>query len=245
MEITFAYVDGDDKSINYLDINTAENETIKIGQLIPIELTDETVIEREVIAIRIWQENSDKKGGKMVSVDSVSGDESCEVEVHDIKGHVQTTSMPSPAEMRRLNAMKNVMPFKEIKGGTESIYDHIDKNYKVPKKVIAYLQTTQPHMVSMGIYKHPFKDKELVGPYFYTDGEYYWDRDAWKYVMKYHVTLPKDFIDKVMSEEGTAFLDKCAKSNNSWSKTIKEWKDQPNSLCLMPDNAGDLSLEDF
>jgi hypothetical protein len=59
------------------------------------------------------------------------------------------------------------------------------------------------------------------------------------------VTLPQDFIDKVMSDEGTAFLEKCSENDNSWSKTIKEWKKKPNQLCLMPDDAGDLSLDDF
>ena len=242
MEITFSAVD---ENRTILFIKTDENETIKVGQIISIELTDETVIEREITAIRQWKENSNKKRGKMISVDSVSNGESCEVDVYDIDGHVQTTSMPSPAEMRRMAAMKKLMPFKEIKAGHESIYDHIDENFVVPKKVIAYLQTTQPHLVCMGLYKHPFKDKTLCGPYWYTDGEYIWDRDAWKYVLKYHVTLPQNFIDKVMSDEGTAFLEKCAESDNSWSKTIKEWKKQPNTLCLMPDDAGDLSLDDF
>ena len=107
------------------------------------------------------------------------------------------------------------MPYKEIKGGEESIYDHVDETFAVPQKVIAYLQTTQPHVVCLGMYKHPFKEMELSGPYWYNDGEYCWDRDTWKYVLKYHVTLPQDFIDKVMSEKGTAFLDKCAGSDNS------------------------------
>jgi hypothetical protein len=34
--------------------------------------------------------------------------------------------------------------------------------------------------------------------------------DTWKYVLKYHVTLPKEFIDHVMSEEGIAFMEWCA-----------------------------------
>ena len=245
MKITFTAVDAYDERRNLLSIKTDKNETILVGQMIPIELTDETTIEREIKAIRQWKEGRRNKRGQWVSVDSVPGGQSCEVEVYDIDGQVQTTSMPSPAEMRRLEAMKNVMPFKEIKGGEESIYDHIDENFVAPQKVIAYLQTTQPHLVCMGLYKHPFKDTILSGPYWYTDGEYYWDRDAWKYVLKYHVTLPQDFIDKVMSEEGTAFLEKCAQSNNSWSKIIGDWKKQPNPLCLMPDDAGDLSLEDF
>ena len=245
MKIIFAAVDANHKSRTLLSIKTDAGETLRVGQIIPIERTDQTVIEREIKAICQWKENSLKKRREWVSVDSVSGNQSCEIEVYDIDDHVQTASMPSPTEMRRMAALKNVMPFKEIKGGEESIYDHIDENFAVPKKVIAYLQTTQPHLVCMGLYKHPFKDTMLSGPYWYTDGEYYWDRDAWKYVLKYHVTVPQDFIDKVMSEEGTAFLEKCAQSNNSWSKIIGDWKKQPDSLCLMSDGAGDLSLDGF
>lgn len=141
--------------------------------------------------------------------------------------------------------MINVMPYKEIHGGKESIYEHIDENFTVPEKVITYLQTTQPFCVAMGLYKHPFKDIQLCGPYFYTDGEYYWDRDAWKYVLKYHVTLPQKFIDKVLSDEGSAFLAKCAASDESWAKRIEYWKKQPNTLCLLPNDAGDLSLDNF
>lgn len=141
--------------------------------------------------------------------------------------------------------MINITPYKEIKGGDESIFDNINETYKVPDKVILYLQTTQPYIVCLGLYQHPFKDMKLSGPYWYTDGEYYWDRDTWKYVLKYHVTLPDRFVQKVMSGEGTAFLEQCAENDESWMKRIKEMKECPDMICLMPDNAGDFSLEDF
>lgn len=148
-------------------------------------------------------------------------------------------------EIIHSDEMINIMPYKEINGGEESIYDHINESSTVPQKVIAYLQTTKPYLVCMGLYKHPFKDMQLCGPYWYTDGEYFWDRDAWKYVIKYHVVLPQEFIDKVMSDEGTAFLEKCAEDDESWMKRVKEWKENANVLCLMPENAGDYSLDDF
>lgn len=100
-------------------------------------------------------------------------------------------------------------------------------------------------MMSPGIYKHPFKDMELLGPYYYTDGEYCWDRDTWKYVVKYHVTLPQEFIDKVMSDRGTEFLELFYKSDESWGKEIGKLKERPNTVCLLPEDAGDSSLEDF
>jgi hypothetical protein len=225
MEITFAAVSAYDDTHHILTLETEEGETLRVGQKIAIMLTDESCVEHEIASMRRWEVKPNTKRGKWVDVECVSNGQSCEVDVYGIKGHVQTTSMPSPEEMRRMSAMKNVMPYKEINGGEESIFDHIDENFKVPEKVIAYLQTTQPHMVCMGLYQHPFKDMQLCGPYWYTDGEYFWDRDAWKYVLKYHVTLPQDFIDKVMSDEGTAFLEKCAENDDSWSRRIKALKE--------------------
>lgn len=108
-----------------------------------------------------------------------------------------------------------------------------------------YLQTTKPYKVAMGVYQHPFKNMTLLGPYFYTDGEYYWDRDAWKYVIKYHVKLPPEFINKVMSDIGKVFLEKCSDSDESWSNEIKNLKENSYNLCLMPDDAGDIPLEKF
>lgn len=245
MEITFSAVSAYDDNHHILSIKADDDEVISVGQKISIMLTAETFEEHEIASMRRWELKPGAKHGKWIEVDSISGGQSCEADVYGIKGHVQTTSMPSPAERRRLAAMINVMPYKEINGGEERIFDHIDESFEVPEKVILYLQTTQPHMVCMGIYQHPFKDMSLCGPYWYTDGEYYWDRDAWKYVLKYHVTLPQKFIDKVMSDEGTAFLEKCAESDESWAKRIKEMKERPNMLCLMPDNAGDYSLDDF
>ncbi len=245
MEITFASVSAYDNSHHILTIKAGEGETICVGQKISIVLTDKTFVEHEIAAMRKWELKPNAKRGKWVDVEMIANGQSCEADVYGIEGNVQTTSMLSPAEMRHLAAMVNVMPYKEINGGEESIYDHIDENFVVSEKVIAYLQTTQPYLVCMGLYKHPFKDMQLCGPYWYTDGEYYWDRDAWKYVIKYHVTLPQNFIDKVMSDEGTAFLKKCAESGESWSEKIKEQKECPNTTCLMPENSGDYSLDDF
>lgn len=151
----------------------------------------------------------------------------------------------SQAKREPITSLINLMPYKEICGGEKSIYDYVDENFTVSDKVISYLQTSQPYLVQMGIYQHPFKNMTLFGPYWYTDGEYYWDRDAWKYVQKYHVILPNAFIDKVMSDVGTTFLNKCAESDESWVKTIERFKANPNMLCLMPNNAGDVALKDF
>lgn len=213
MEIIHAAVSADENTHHILTIKANEDETIRVGQKISIMLTDETFVEHEVASIRRWELKPNAKRGKWKDVELVFGGQTCEVDVYGIEGYVQTTDMPLLTEMERLAAMINVMPYKEINGGDESIHDYIDESFVVPEKVIAYLQTTQPYLVCMGMYEHPFKDMQLCGPYWYTDGEYFWDRDAWKYVIKYHVTLPQSFIDKVMSEEGTVFLEKFAEGN--------------------------------
>lgn len=89
--------------------------------------------------MRKWELQPNGEHGKWIDVDSVFGGESCEIDIYDIEGHIQTTSMPSPVEMSRLVAMINVMPYKEINGGDESIYDYTDENFVVPEKVITYL----------------------------------------------------------------------------------------------------------
>ena len=100
--------------------------------------------------------------------------------------------------------------------------------------------------MSPGIYKHPFRtNRTLLGPYIYTDGAYRWDRDTWKYVVKYGLILPDDFIEYVMSEKGTEFIERQIKSRNSWENTIEEMKKSPNGICLLPDDAGEVSLDDF
>ena len=145
--------------------------------------------------------------------------------------------------------MKNIVcitSYKEIRGGEKSIYENVREGYSVPEKVIAYLRTTTPFMMSPGIYEHPFKPgSRLLGPYLYTDGKYYWDRDTWKYVLKYGLVLPQEFIDHVMSEEGTVFIEKCIEESDSWSNVIKEWKKRQGFICFLPENAGDRSIEDF
>ena len=97
-----------------------------------------------------------------------------------------------------------------------------------------------------GIYNHPFKsDITLLGPYTYTDGYYIWDRDTWKYVIKYGLTLPEEFINHVMSEKGTAFIEKRIDESEKWSDVIKSWKKREGFMCMLPDNAGEIELEDF
>ena len=64
-------------------------------------------------------------------------------------------------------------------------------------------------------------------------------------MVKYGLVLPPEFIDHVMSDDGTRFLKQFSENNRSWSSTIGLWKESEDGLCLLPDNAGDIDLEDF
>ena len=100
--------------------------------------------------------------------------------------------------------------------------------------------------MSPGIYEHPFKPGyRLLGPYQYTDDKFSWDRDTWKYVVKYGLTLPQEFIDHVLSPAGIQFLEEFRRTTPSWEGVICSWKDQAGTLCLLPDNAGNEDLENF
>lgn len=85
----------------------------------------------------------------------------------------------------------------------------------------------------------------MLGPYWYTDWKYFWDRDLWKYVVKYNVTLPEEFVNYVMSGAGDAFFEEYIDKSDSWSGTIKQWKKKNGMLCLLPDDAGDKELSEF
>ena len=140
----------------------------------------------------------------------------------------------------------SITPYKELHQGTESIHDYLDGTCKVPERVIAYLQRGNAGMVTMGVYEHPFiPGKRLLGPYRMTDGHYVWDRDTWKYVVKYGLTLPQDFIDHVMSDEGLQFLNRTSEEEQSWEDWIKDLKQREGVICFMPDNAGNIDIENF
>ena len=235
----------------HLHVWLDDGEVIHLGDTISIEMMDDTFLDAEVKLI-----NPEYAGDyAWITKKAAEGVES---EEHVISEHrVMKAEGPDTAVLAVLDvpyhevkteerSMICVSPFKEILLGSESIYDYVQEGYTVPDKVIAYLRTTKPYFVHLGIYGHPFKSEErLLGPYTSTDGKHYWDRDTWKYVLKYHVTLPQEFIDYVMSDEGDAFLERYNDETDSWSNTIMQLKKRKGTMCYLPDNAGEIELEDF
>lgn len=245
-----------------LHVRLEDGEVVRIGEKISIEMMDGTFVDAEVKIINpkyagdfAWvskkaadKVESGEYGMSEKRVMSVEGP--CiadfavlDVPYHEVKTDEEINARKMIEEMRKMVCLS---PYKELHCGDKSIHDYVQEKYTVPDQVIAYLRTTQPYLMSPGIYEHPFKPgTRLLGPYMYTDGKYYWDRDTWKYVVKYHVTLPQEFIDHVMSEEGTAFIERFIDRSDSWSDTIKKWKKRQGFLCLLPDNAGEIELEQF
>lgn len=249
------YGDYEDQ-ILILFVKLDEGEVVHVGDMISIEMMDDTFWEREVKIIDpkcisdfgVISEQASAYGKSKKTVMKAEGPCDAEFVVLDVPYHEVKTEEEIMAR-EAMSMWENkicLTPYKELDLGEESIYDHVQDGYTVPLRVITYLQTTEPFFMSPGIYDHPFKSGcRLLGPYTYTDGKYYWDRDAWKYVVKYHVTLPQEFIDHVMSEDGEAYLDQLTKENNSWAKSIEDLKNRSNTICLLPDDAGDIALENF
>ena len=243
----------EDKEGEVLNIHVSldENEKISLGDTVKIEMMDGTYLEREVKIINpnyagdyaAVSENVRLAGWKKSDkpILSVTGKCLCRIVVMNVPYHeVKTEREIEERKMRaEMESKFWLTPYKELHMGDESIYDHTDETFEVPNKVILYLQTKELYLLSPGIYQHPFKkDMELLGPYIYSDGYYCWDRDTWKYVVKYGLTLPKKFIDYVMSDEADGFLAKTHNSN--WPLQKRE-----NSLNLLPEDSGDIPLEKF
>lgn len=142
--------------------------------------------------------------------------------------------------------MINLTPYIELKQGQESIYENINPNNVVPDKMILYLRLGTAYVMSPGIYNHPFKtDTKLLGPYVYTDELFCWDRDTWKYVLKYGLVLSDRFVEYVMSEKGTEFIEKQLDSRISWEKAIEKMKRNPKGIFFLPNDAGELPIDKF
>ena len=256
------YEDSDDEVLN-LRIRLEENERLAVGDTIVIPMMDGSTLEREIMILSPkyagdYAAVSKKTAQKVASgewgtskepVLAIDGpDPHCDAVVmhvpyHEVRLEENIRAREFVEERRRKACLT---PFKELRLGSESIYDWVEEGYTVPTKVIAYLKITEPDIMSPGIYEHPFKPgMRLLGPYCYTDGHYWWDRDTWKYVTKYHVRLPQEFVDYVMSGAGDEFAREHIPWARSWVQHIEDsYGDTPRNN-LLPDDAGDINIEDF
>lgn len=254
MEILYAYgcpYEDYDNAVMTLSVRLEANENVSVGDTIKIKKIDDLIIEREVKII------NPKKAGDFFPVSkkaresnwsrsknlmqTVSGECVCELIVLDCKpSDVKTKeNIAAHKTFEERQHRFCITPYKELNLGEESIYDYIDFSFSVPDRAIMYLQTKELYFLCPGIYSHPFQyKKDLLGPYVYTDGYYYWDRDTWKYVVKYGLVLPQQFIDYVMTDDATKFLEQ--KHNSDWHLVKHE-----NVLNLLPNDSGDIPLAQF
>ncbi|MEF2896849.1 MAG: hypothetical protein U0N69_06335 [Senegalimassilia anaerobia] len=219
-----------------------EGERLTVGGIVRIELMDDTVIEREILDLRKPRDH------RWFHVDELVGPAPFEIDVADHGDcEVKTPNAIAVREwIEKEKKMVCLTPFEELRLGDASIHDWVEEGYEVPDKVLAYLKTTEPYMMSPGIYEHPFKPGErLLGPYCYTDGHYFWDRDTWKYVTKYHVKLPQGFVDYVMSGAGDEFAREHIPWARSWFQHIEDSYDDTPHGNYLPEDAGNVDIEDF
>ncbi|MFG6369530.1 MAG: hypothetical protein K1W16_14180 [Lachnospiraceae bacterium] len=253
MEIISTTVMAKDEKMVTLTIALSEGEQIKKGDELELAQMDGGTITRKVLCVNQWcyKDIEDvctctyctEEDGNL----PVIGPCRAELTFYDVDTHALDSEENRATQefLRLFQETTCITPYRELQMGSQSIYDNIQEGYTVPERVILYLQTKRLFTMALGVYAHPFKkDVDLLGPYMYTDGIYYWDRDTWKYVVKYGLKLPEDFIVHVMSEEGEAFL-KSMSGKDSWQEQLEELKQQKNTLCLLPDDAGDSSLEAF
>lgn len=253
MDIISTTVMADDEKMVTLTVVLLEGEQVKKGDELELIQMDGSTITRTVLCVNRWCHKNiedvrtctdcTEKDGNL----PVAGPCRAELTVYDVDTHRLDSEENRGAQefIRMLQEHICITPYRELEMGSQSIYDNIQEGYTVSERVILYLQTKHLFTMALGVYVHPFKkDINLLGPYMYTDGKYYWDRDTWKYVVKYGLKLREDFIAHVMSEEGEAFL-QSALGEDLWQERLQDLKQQKNTLCLLPDDAGEISLEEF
>lgn len=131
--------------------------------------------------------------------------------------------------------LKIVYACDEFTKGFGSVHDYCQKGYRVPGKVLTYLRVVNPCAAAGVIYEHPFiKGKTCTGKTYMTDGKYCWDLDTLEYVLNHDLVLPQDFIDHIMSDYGTEFLNRCTKVRN-FKEAWRIYKTKPNQPCLILD----------
>lgn len=232
---------GNDPSIILLSIEPEGDEVVCPGDEIDVPLLDGSRVTRSVewIMPRFVSYKRIEISKIMVGMNGEIAVRA--VEPNDVASaeNIYRATHPRPSRVC-------ITPYKELMFGDESIYDFVDPSFSMPDKVIKYLQTTEPWVMSPGIYDHPFKKGvRLLGPYISADDVYCWDSNTWKYVVKYHLTLPQDFIDHVLSDKGTLFLERATKRNGSWHDRINELAGDGPQLDLLPADDDDISLDEF
>ncbi len=117
MEIAFAATPSTEEENTILSVKIDEGETIRVGQMISIELVDGTFAKREIVSMSVWFKPEGKRG-YYKEANHIEGLGSAEIKVEHLKSNtVQTTSMFSRETRRRWSEMICITPYMELKGG--------------------------------------------------------------------------------------------------------------------------------
>ncbi len=121
-----------------------DGERLAVSETASIELMDGSSVVREVLELRALVD------GKYANVRACTGPCPFGVEVSDLEGYDVKTpdAVEARRRIKRFDQMVCLTPFRELKHGDESIYDWVEDGYAVPKKVLAYLMTTEPFFMS-------------------------------------------------------------------------------------------------
>ena len=232
-------------NITVIFVETEENEVLHVGDEITIQLLDGTFVKREIYHIEIHKEIKGFKYRRNIAVETLGNGEEGDIFIeHTIL--IPYEGGVSIEEYQRRLKIIDLTPYKEIHCGKESIYDNVEEGFSVPDKVVLYLRTNDNLCAAPGIYEHPFMSgRNLFGPYISSDDIYAWERDTWKYVLKYGLKLPQSFIDYVMSEEGTKYIENYAKKDKVFSEILKKYNEDPKNLTVHVEGEDGIPYDEF
>lgn len=113
MEITFASTPMDAQKNSELIIKAGEDEIICVGQMISVELTDESVVDRKIISMRRWFCSEGSKPRNFKDVDHIEDGEIAYIIVDNLESNtVQTTTdIQSHEEWKEINNMICITPY--------------------------------------------------------------------------------------------------------------------------------------
>lgn len=245
MKIKAVYGIASEDDITVIFVETEENEVLHVGGEITIQLLDGSFVKKEIYNIEMHKKIKGFKNGRSVAVKSIGNGESGEIFIENTSLIPYEGGVSIEEYQRRLKII-DLTPYKEIHCGMESIYDNVEEGYSVPDKVILYLRTNDNLCAAPGIYEHPFiSGKNLFGPEISSDDIYAWERETWKYVLKYGLKLPKSFIDYVMSEKGTKYIENHAKMDEIFAEILKKYEEDPKNLTVYVEGENGVPYDEF
>lgn len=142
-----------------------------------------------------------------------------------------------------LEEMKSIKLFFSMSDNNK--WSTFKEGYQVPDKVIAYLCAGRSKGAVAHLMQHPFKSDKSISCHRYGDEMYTWYKDTWKFVVKYGLQLPKEFIDKVMSLESDIYFQNMIHILYGDKPLLEKHKQSLGYKCFLPSHSQLKELKDF